>query len=143
MKRIAALRDLSDDHHQGLVLARTAKQAAKGEGALSVAEAWDAVVLKFEQELEVHFQIEEDFLIAPMKAVGETDLVHQLLEEHRGLRGFVVEGAERTIDALEQFGLLLEQHIRFEERQFFETAQVRLDDDTLKSVLEACEKRDA
>ncbi len=143
MKRIAALRDLSDDHHQGLVLARTAKQAANGQGTLSVAEAWEVVVHQFEQELEVHFQIEEDFLVAPMKAVGEMDLVHQLLEEHRQLRGFVTEGAARTVEALEQFGLLLEQHIRFEERQFFETAQVRLDEHTLKRVLEACEKRHA
>jgi len=143
MKRIAALRDLSDDHHQGLVLARTAKQAGKGEGALSVEDAWDEVILKFEQELEVHFQIEEDFLIAPMKAVGEMELVHQLLDEHHRLRNFVTEGAERTAEALEQFGLLLEQHIRFEERQFFESAQVCLDDVTLKRVLEACAKRHA
>ena len=143
MNRIAALRDLSDDHHQGLVLARMAKQVANGKGTLSVAETWDEVVSKFEQELEVHFQIEEDFLVAPMKTAGETDLVHQLLDEHRRLRGFVAAGADRTAEALEQFGLLLEQHIRFEERQFFEIAQERLDEDTLKHVLEACAKRHA
>ena len=141
MKRIAELRDLSDDHHQGLVLARTAKRAANGEGALSVEEAWHDVFLKFEQELVVHFQIEEDFLTAPMKAIGESDVVDQLVEEHRVLRSFVAPGADRTREALEQFGLLLEQHIRFEERTFFEIAQERLDNDTLTRVLEACAKR--
>ena len=141
MKRIAELRDLSDDHHQGLVLARTAKRAGKGEGELSVSEAWDEVFLKFEQELEVHFQIEEDFLTEPMKAVGESDVVDQLVEEHRVLRSFVAPNSDRTSEALERFGSLLEQHIRFEERTFFEIAQERLDDDTLKRVLEACTKR--
>jgi hemerythrin-like domain-containing protein len=141
MRRIAALRDLSDDHHQGLVLARTAKRAANGEGALSAEEAWDELLLKFEQELAVHFQIEEDFLTAPMIAVGESDVVDQLVEEHRALRSFVAPDSDRTIEALARFGLLLEQHIRFEERTFFEIAQERLDDDTLKRVLEACAKR--
>lgn len=141
MKRIAALRDLSDDHHQGLVLARTAKRAAKGEGDLSVAEAWEAVLNKFEQELETHFQIEEGFLTQPMRDAGEGDVVTQLLEEHQVLRGFVDLETERTADTLEQFGVLLEKHIRFEERIFFELAQEHLDEETLAQVLTACQKR--
>lgn len=141
MKRVPELRDLSDDHHQGLVLARKAKRAADGEGDGSVDEVWTEVLHAFETELSVHFQIEEDFLVAPMKAVGETAIVGQLLEEHRNLRGFVSPGAARTAEALAKFGTALEQHIRFEERTFFEVAQARLDAETLQRVMQACEKR--
>jgi len=38
MKRIQELRDLSDDHHQGLVLARHARKAAAGEHDQSPSE---------------------------------------------------------------------------------------------------------
>ncbi|MBT3603401.1 MAG: hypothetical protein HOE48_15055 [Candidatus Latescibacteria bacterium] len=46
-------------------------------------------------------------------------------------------------DHLQQFGLLLEQHIRFEARTFFEIAQDRLDAETLVYVLDACAKRNS
>lgn len=141
MKRLPSLRDLSEDHHYGLVLARKAKRTARGEGDVSVEEMWREVRLKFETELELHFQIEEECLVAPMKAAGLKDMVDQLLEEHRVLRSFVAPEAVQTADALEQFGTVLEKHIRFEEREFFEAAQEHLDAETLHRVLVACEKR--
>ena len=40
MKRFPELRDLSSDHHHGLVLARKAKLTARGEGDLTLDDAW-------------------------------------------------------------------------------------------------------
>lgn len=137
MNRMPELRDLSDDHHNGLVLARKAKRATADQ----VAEIWREVERKFQTELAIHFAIEEDHLVEPMRAAGEAPLADQLVEEHRRLRALVAPDAPRTADALEQFGLALEQHIRFEERTFFEIAQQKLSAEALAAVAKACKVR--
>jgi hemerythrin-like domain-containing protein len=141
MKRLPELRDLSDDHHQGLVLARKAKRAAADQ--ISISETWRDVELAFKNELAIHFQIEEEYLVGPMQKAGQTLLSEQLIEEHRQIRALVSPGAPKTDQTLEQFGLLLENHIRFEERKFFETAQQVLDTNTLTAVAQACKQRNA
>lgn len=40
--------------------------------------------------------------------------------------------------AIEQFGRLLDSHVRFEEREVFEVAQSRLPAPALRAIAEAC-----
>lgn len=138
MKRILELRKLSEDHHHGLALARRARIAARGQGGLSVALVWKEVEEKLENELEPHFRIEERYIAAPLAALGETELIRRFEEDHRLLRGYIGERGARTPSALEQFGGVLERHIRFEERELFATAQNRLSAEELKAVARAC-----
>ena len=121
MKRVPELRDLSQDHHHGLVLARRARQAAAGEEGHEPSAVWLEVEARFASELEPHFQIEE----TP-------------IDEHEPLRACVRTGSGRTAADLRRFGELLEQHIRFEEREPFEVAQERLSPEALRAVARAC-----
>lgn len=122
MKRSAGLRTLSSEHHTGLVLARRAIQAVE-EG--QVADAWQDLILKFEQELEPHFRQEEEQLLPALHQLGEEAIVQRTLEEHAALRA-LIHDRERDAEALKAFAELLKAHIRFEERELFAIAQARL-----------------
>ena len=139
MKRVAALRQLSDDHHQGLVLALKAKKAAAGKDALSVDAIWADVTQRFSAELEPHFQIEEQFLAPALLDAGETQLIQRLEQEHAALRALLTS-SDRSATSLEVFGRMLEQHIRFEERELFETAQRLLSSGALDTIATAHSK---
>jgi len=140
MKRIPELRQLSKDHHHGLVLARHARKAGAGTGGISVSSGWEEVEKKFQEELEPHFQIEEEYLVPHLTTIGEIKLVDRLKDDHEILRRIIRNKAVRTPLALKQFGEILDRHIRFEERELFEIAQERLSSQILKSVEKACQK---
>jgi hemerythrin-like domain-containing protein len=143
MKRAPELRGLSDDHHHGLVLALKAKRAGAGEGDLSLSEAWAEVEARFAAELAPHFQIEETLIAPALTAAGSGALSKRLYEEHRALRACVAEGSGRAAGDLTRFGELLESHIRFEERELFETAQSCMSSDALAAVAAASLNRSA
>jgi hemerythrin-like domain-containing protein len=138
MKRIPELRDLSDDHHHGLVLAQKAKQAAARADLRAAAEMWVEVEMQFAAELAPHFQIEETLIAPHLEDAGESAMTRRLYDEHRALRECVQPGSGRTPADLGRFGDLLESHIRFEERELFEVAQRRLSPEALIAVAEAC-----
>ncbi|MCH8010717.1 MAG: hemerythrin domain-containing protein [Candidatus Marinimicrobia bacterium] len=141
MKRFSKLRDLSEDHHRGLVLARKALQAASGSKGLHVSQVWNEVEEKFASELEPHFEIEEKYIGVPLRNEGATEIVDRLHAEHKELRECIRFEVARTSVNLGRFGKLLEKHIRFEERELFEVAQEILDSRALNAVEEACRRR--
>jgi len=143
MKRARELRGLSEDHHHGLVLARKAKRAGAGEGETTPSEVWAEVEAQFAVELAPHFLIEETLIAPELTAAGEDALVTRLLEEHRTLRACVLPGSGRTPEDLTRFGELLESHIRFEERELFETAQTCMTPEALSAVADASVSRSA
>ena len=143
MKRINELRELSRDHHHGLVLARKAKKAAGGEEGLATTDVWADAEARFESELEPHFRIEESLIGAVLEKQGETGLATRLRDEHAALRAFFAPDCGRTAADLRRFGNLLEAHIRFEEHELFEVAQETLSPDALRAVADACHARDA
>lgn len=120
MKRSPALRKLSNEHHHGLVLAKRAKKAAGTEGAQ---RAWQEIRARFATELEPHFLAEETGLLPALERAGATDLVQRTLAEHVTLRRLIGENSAQSMTG---FAELLEQHIRFEERELFEAAQQKL-----------------
>ncbi len=143
MKRVPGLRDLSEDHHLGLVLARTARKAAAGKGALSVGDAWAEIEGKFTTELEPHFRIEESLIAPALVHLGESQLAQRLLDDHAALRELLIAGCDRTATGLARFGELLDKHIRFEERELFEVAQAKLGDDELSKIAQACSAKNS
>ena len=143
MKRVLELRGLSDDHHHGLVLARKAKRAGAGELDAPAKETWAEVEAQFAAELAPHFLIEETLIAPALTAAGEGALTKRLYEEHRALRACVLPGGGRTREDLTRFGELLENHIRFEERELFESAQKCMTSEALAAVAEACRAKKA
>ncbi|RIL07039.1 MAG: hemerythrin domain-containing protein [Proteobacteria bacterium] len=137
MKRVAGLRDLSDDHHTALVLARRCRQAAQGGDAAALGAAWSAVRDAFARELEPHFAIEERHLLPALEAIGEAALAERIRADHAALRAQVGEPAPRG-GHVEAFGRLLDAHVRFEEREVFEPVQHRLAPAALAAIAAAC-----
>ena len=135
MKRIPELRDLSDDHHTSLVLARRCKRGAQGE---SLHALWSRVLEAFQTHLEPHFAIEERHLLPALETIGEDALAERIRKEHAELRA--LRGASpRDAETLASLGRLLEAHVRFEERQVFEPSQHRLPAAALRALASACE----
>ena len=134
MKRIPELRDLSDDHHTALVLARRCRRPQPGDDARAV---WSRLREAFASHLEPHFAIEEEHLLPALEAIGEPELAERIRAEHALLRARVAEGAGDR-EALAELGQLLDAHVRFEEREVFEATQHRLPDATLRAIAEAC-----
>ncbi len=139
MKRAPELRSLSNDHHRALVIAKMAKKA-NSEGGETVADIWREMEKYFSTELENHFRIEETYIASHLEALGETELVEKLYNEHQEIRSHFESGSTRTVTDLTDFGKLLEQHVRFEERELFGVAQELLSPDALASIEEVCSK---
>lgn len=137
MKRDPALRNLSVDHHHALVLARRASRVAAGEVDEPLDSLWTTVKEAFARELGPHFATEETLLLPALRALGEVELVARTLDDHRRLRELVSDERDDVRALLAQFGELLTEHVRFEERQLFECAQQRLSPTQLANIAEA------
>jgi hemerythrin-like domain-containing protein len=133
MKRHPALRQLSSDHHSGLVLARKARQAAKGS-VHDQRHMWATLVERFHAELEPHFRIEETGLLVALSEAGEAELVERTLTEHEDMRGMISQDQPEN---LARFAELLTAHIRFEEQTLFARAQDLLGPDQLTKLVVA------
>ena len=123
MKRHAALLQLSREHHHALKLSRLARFASDSGHALAIAEAAEKIIEAFPEVLEPHFQIEEKDLLPALAAVGASALVERTLAEHAELRDLYRCMPEADSESLARFATLLHDHVRFEERELFETAQ--------------------
>lgn len=123
MKRSPELRDLSEQHHYGLVEARNLRHAAEGRKPLD--ETIAAFLYAWEAEIQPHFRCEEELLLPEFaRCVPEDDpLIVQTLVEHVRLRRAVRElktaDAARRRELAAWLGRALDEHIRFEERQLF------------------------
>lgn len=137
MKRVPELRDLSDDHHTGLVLARRCKQAGRPGSGASPEAMWDQVIEAFSCHLEPHFQIEERHLLPALEAIGEASLASRIRQDHGALRA-LKDSPVASRALIDRFGELLEAHIRYEERQVFETTQDRLPPRSLAAIAADC-----
>ena len=120
MKRVPSLRDLSSEHHSGLVLVRRIRKAATLHD-FKASGVWADVVDRFEHELEPHFQKEEQWLLPALRTVGEHALVERTLQEHKEMRDSV---RRADPEKLLHFAQLLSDHIRFEEKELFEIAGI-------------------
>ena len=141
MKRVKELRDLSDDHHQGLVLARKAKRASTCKDEPMVSIIWKEIEKKFISDLEPHFQIEETLLAPKLSTIEGRLMLKRFYSDHENLRQFIKQKNIRTATALQSFSILLEKHIRFEERDLFEEAQRSLSQEDLNTIAIACISR--
>lgn len=143
MKRIAELRDLSDDHHTALVLARRCRKAGDPESPLPPGTVWGEVLEAFEGHLEPHFEIEERHLLPALDAIGEHALAQRIRDDHASLRalrdaGDGGDGGDGGRDRLARFARILEAHVRFEEREVFASTQHRLPPAALQAIAREC-----
>jgi len=123
MKRHPALIELSREHHGALSLARRIALSEVGTSDWNALRA--RVIGPFRVELMAHFEDEEQRLL-PLLGEAEAQAAERLHAEHRELRQLLDAIAAGRAEALKQFGLLLNTHVRFEERQLFGLIEARL-----------------
>lgn len=124
MKRHSAIIPLSHDHHQALILANAIKKnAAKiGLGTKTIEEKLKAVEIAYKTELIPHFNHEE-VLLFPL-ALGRSKeldaMISGILAEHNQIDEMVKSLKVGDLEEnLNNLGILLDQHIRKEERVVF------------------------
>jgi iron-sulfur cluster repair protein YtfE (RIC family) len=104
MKRTAELRELSDDHHQGLVQARRLKKVAAGEGAGTLEEAARDFLEFWQRDTSAHFRKEEEVLLPVLARYGQEVLdrepVVEMLGQHARIRASSCSSATSTRTAL-------------------------------------------
>jgi iron-sulfur cluster repair protein YtfE (RIC family) len=125
-RRHNSLIPLSHDHHHALVLCLRIHQGLKKKcddgGWLKLMT--EETIRFYESDLTSHFKIEEEVLFPAMRNVSEaTELIEELLSEHRALENFIgrlrqmnAQGIEET---LTQLADCLKAHIRKEENSLF------------------------
>lgn len=140
MKRHPALYTLSHDHHQGLILAQQIKKGApQYKGMPSTLDGRKEYTITFyKTDLVKHFQDEEEILFPAVKNKND-DLdkkIAEIILEHRKMELLVkdLEKTDQLENVLDEFGQLLEKHIRKEERELFVEIEKVLSDDELKII---------
>lgn len=124
MKRHSAIVPLSHDHHHALILAQAIKKNAvkSGLGAKSIEEKVKATIIVYNTELIPHFSHEE-VLLFPI-ALGKDEeldkMIQDIIEEHDKIRNSIESLNNGNVEEnLDEFGKLLENHVRTEERILF------------------------
>lgn len=135
IKRYKALQPLSREHHQGLLLCwKIKKGISKSVAPERIA---DYVNWFYEHYLKPHFEVEERQLFPILG--NEHPMVKQALAEHQHLMGLILN---QLPDEIETFGIALEQHIRFEERQLFNELQTKASADELSHLEKQLDEAD-
>lgn len=146
-KRHESLVPLARDHHEGLLLAMRLQQGKNAlERLWSHDPSWQAkhVVGFYDQHLRPHFDAEEQalFPLAKEHIKESVPLVDELIAQHRDMeqRVLLLKQSPTTLleQELKEFGALLEDHIRKEDRILFpmfeEHASAELLQEALKKI---------
>jgi iron-sulfur cluster repair protein YtfE (RIC family) len=129
LKRVKALKELSRDHHYGLLLSW---KISKGLRLNIAPERIKRYTNWFwENHLQAHFEFEEKFIFPIMEK--ENKLIKRALKEHRRLKRLftVTDKLEHNLSFIEEE---LVAHIRFEERILFQEIQTLASEEQLKMI---------
>ena len=129
MKRHKSLQSLSQEHHHGLMLAQLIKSGSpEYKGLPNTVEGKVKHTIKFfEENLIPQFNKEEKilFTISKNKNAEIDRLINELIFQHKAIYLLVNKlrkSSEPKIE-LNELGMLLESHIRKEERELFQGIQ--------------------
>ena len=143
MKRSKELESLSWEHHDGLVIAFRLKQGVKKEVTCDLLVRYLHTI--WEQDLQHHFEQEEQVLIPLLSKAGDGgELLSKFWHDHQDLARMADSLQTGTATCLQQvaaFAERLEQHIRFEEREFFPWIEAELDAEALAAAGSELHKR--
>ena len=140
MKRHKCLTELSKDHHDGLILAQIIKKNSPPYKNMpqDLSGKKEYTLDFYNRGLIKHFMEEEEILI-PFVAGKDyvlDKLCNRVKEEHAQMRSLMknLEEENDTEEILNKMGIILEKHIRMEEREFFELIQKILSEKSLNEL---------
>ena len=137
MKRAEALRALSREHNEALVLARNALRAAGSGSPEWVACRWRELATAWHETMAQHFATEERLLFPVLRELGATGLADRLLREHRAIERALGDPARWDAQRLEALGTVLRAHVRREEREAFPLLERHAGEEQLATVAAA------
>jgi iron-sulfur cluster repair protein YtfE (RIC family) len=146
MKRHKALILLSHDHHKGLLLAQLLKKNAPPYKGLPTDPAgkMNYAIEAFKSDLIIHFKDEEEILFPLLrnKTLELDTLIDELLDEHKKIEEGIssLNISDDLVIDLDKIGVILESHIRKEERILFQKAQSVLSEVELTGIESGIEK---
>lgn len=153
MKRHKSLIGLSHDHHHGLLLAQLIKKGAPTYKNLPQNTEEKVLYTKdrWENELKYHFENEENILFPFVKDKDDEldKLIIEIVSEHFKIKKLILD-LDNSLDkdeTLNSLGILLESHIRKEERKLFPLIEsvFKMDLDNLEgkinSVKDSCKTK--
>jgi hemerythrin-like domain-containing protein len=140
MLRDHSLIPLSHQHHNGLALCvLTRRSLAADSSPENVASQARRILERYELELVIHFEIEEQVLFP---ACGPMPIIDELLAQHRAIDGLAAQlRTAPSSGLLEQFCALLSSHIRREENELFEQIQRELPQEALEQAGREIDRR--
>ncbi len=144
MKRIKQLQSLSMEHHLSLVLANKAIKTAKNGDKEEIKALCQQISSEFDNRWEAHFIKEELSIFSvfeekyyPKLITDSPDnakLTEELREQHNQMRTMSAAMNDGDTDQLAEFGILLRDHTRLEERRLFPLVSTLFTEKELKLV---------
>jgi hemerythrin-like domain-containing protein len=137
IKRSTQLAPLSREHHDGLLFVWKIKQGLQNNTSIDTLCKYS--LWYWRHHIKPHFYQEEKILIPCMPA--DHPMVIRLKEEHDHIRELIL-GLDREPDkrTLELLADLLNQHIRFEERELFNYLEKTLTAEKLDEIFTQLEE---
>ena len=137
IKRSVELAPLSREHHDGLLFVWKLREGLRknvpGE-RLRKFTSWF-----WQQHIKPHFYQEEKILSPHLSSTDP--LILRMNREHESIREFILSiDNEPDAQAFKQLADLLDDHIRFEERELFVYLEKTLSADTLHAIFQELEK---
>ena len=133
LKRSIELQPFSRQHHNGLFFCLLLEKGVKKQADKILMR--DFCMYFWESDLEHHFQLEETYLTVLLHHDILKEGINRMLNEHQHIKRFFTHPdilAEYSIfDQLQQ---LLDQHIRFEERELFPLIQDSITNEEMKQL---------
>ena len=133
IKRSKELAPLSREHHDGLLFAWKIKQGLANR--TSIETLCNYTRWFWSNHIKPHFKDEEKVLV---KFLPEDNaLVQQMFKEHAQIRDLVISlDKEPDSNSLQLLADVINDHIRFEERQLFAYAEKALTPEQLNEIYE-------
>jgi hemerythrin-like domain-containing protein len=135
MQRAEALKGLSREHHEALVLARHARTTAEDPNGVDAQAQRTHLLARWELQFAPHFALEEQTLLPALKCAGHSESASLALSQHTELRALVERIRHGDLSALALWGEAMATHVRYEERTLFPLAQTVLEPSELTDVM--------
>ncbi|MBW4359664.1 hemerythrin domain-containing protein [Flavobacterium taihuense] len=129
IKRHESLKQLSREHHHGLLLCWKIKEGLKANIAPERIKKYADWF--WEAHLATHFEMEEKHIFSILPANNE--LIKRAIAEHKSLNQLFHTETE-LLKTLEKIEKELESHIRFEERILFNEIQKHATEEQLETI---------
>lgn len=142
-RRHESLIPLAKDHYEGLLLVQQLREHGRPMMAgwpNTPTDQAGFVARFYDEHLKKHFEAEEHALFPPASehVPSSHSIVQELLHEHRTIEKYIAQfrtvSEENSAEALQQFAVLLEEHIRKEDRVLFPLLEREASPEVLETI---------